>query len=452
MRPMRLGLLAALIFVVMAPAAMAQRLPPSGGGSNSAAANGKAPTVDSGARKQGMADAPAIVQAAGIDCQVSDARFAGQGPKDPKTGVQPKVYEVACGPGSIGFMLQTNGTAAPNLFSCLVVNYPADGKPNPNNACILPTNYDMTAAIAALAQKAKMPCTPTQLRGIGQTPTNTLVEAMCANGAGYIITGSVPLSTAKDAQAMNCLGYDAANVNVKCALGSPQTRITLADAFGAKATPPCAVKDRRYLGLLTDGTEGYEYACSDGKGVIVKVNTQGAVTETLNCANVAPGSCTLTDSRAATAEQAGLYTKLAKAAGSNCEVSRYAVFPQKGDKEVVELVCGDGAGAIGMFPATGKGTVYDCGHALLAGYRCSLGKPDYTALTNDLKKFDKKDCTVSEIATPKKAEDGTFRLEVACADGLPGYVINYTDPTTPKEAVACNFAGTCTLPTNKKKG
>ena len=54
MRPMGLGLLAALIVAVMAPAAAM------------AAPAVKAPPVDAAARKQGMADTPAILQAAGI--------------------------------------------------------------------------------------------------------------------------------------------------------------------------------------------------------------------------------------------------------------------------------------------------------------------------------------------------------------------------------------------------
>ena len=199
MRPMRLGLLAALIFAVMAPAAMAQRLPPPGGGT----APAKAGTVDAAARKAGMADAPAVIQANNIDCQVSDARLAGKGSKDPKTGITPSVYEVACGANAIGYMIQTNGTQPATVFSCLVVNYPADMKPNTGNACILPANQDLTAGVAALAAKAKVPCTPNGVRGIGQTSANTIVEMSCPNGAGYIITASVPLSVTKDAQALN---------------------------------------------------------------------------------------------------------------------------------------------------------------------------------------------------------------------------------------------------------
>ena len=200
------------------------------------------------------------------------------------------------------------------------------------------------------------------------------------------------------------------------------------------------------------GDPTYEVSCNDGKGYIYKITTTGTVASTLDCAKVPGGTCTLTDTRAATAEQAGLYTRLAKTAGSSCQVSKYAVFPQAGDKEVVELVCGDGNGAIGLFPATGKGTVLDCGHALIAGYKCTLGKADYADLTADLRKFDKKECTVSSTGVPLKAPDGTIRLEVACSDGLPGYMVQFADPQTAKDVTACTFSGNCVLPTNKKKG
>jgi hypothetical protein len=440
MRPFGLGLLAAFMVALAAPAAAL------------AAPAAKAPTVDKAQREAGMKEAPAVVQAAGLNCQVSDARKAGTAPPDKKTGSPGgSVYEVACGEGSIGYLIQTSGTNPPTVFSCILANYPGDMKP-PTSPCILPANENLMPAVQKLAANAKTPCVPDKVRGIGQTATQTVVEVSCPGGSGYIIMASAPLDVSKGGQAQNCLGYDAATTNIKCELNPAAARVAVEDKFAGAANVGCTVKDRRYIGLLTDGTEGYEFACQDGKGYVVKVNAQGAIASSIDCSKLVGGGCQLTDTRAAQAEQAGLYTKLAKNAGSNCAVERYAVFPAKGDEEVVELVCQGGNGAIGMFPATGKGTVLDCGHALLAGYKCSLGKADYTALTDDLKKFDKKDCQVSQVGAPLKGADGSMRLEVACADGLPGYMITYTSPSSPKEAIGCTFAGNCTLPTNKKKG
>lgn len=444
MRPFGLGLLAALMVALAAPtAALAQRAPA-----------GKAPapaSISADARKQGMAEAPPLVQAAGLNCQISDARLIGKAAADKKTGsLGSSLYEVACGQGAMGYLLQTSAAGAPNVFSCLEANYPADPTQKAPNPCLLPGNADPKAAIAPLLTKAKVTCPIDKVRGIGQTKTNTLIEVECTGGAGYILTASAPLDASKDATAANCLAYDAAEGNIKCVLATPQQRLTMVDAIAQKAGNGCAVKDRRFVGVFTDGTEGYEVSCNDGKGYIYKVNAQGGIAQTLDCAKVPGGTCTLTDTRSALAEQAGLYTKLAKNSGSSCNVERYAVFPAKGDLEVVELVCTGGNGAIGMFPATGKGKVLDCGHALLAGYKCTLGKAEYTSVTADLQKLDKKDCTVSQVGQPLKSADGTMKLEVACADGLPGYMITYTDPSTPKEAVGCRFAGNCSLPSNKK--
>ncbi|HEX2818057.1 MAG TPA: hypothetical protein VHN39_16815, partial [Phenylobacterium sp.] len=363
-----------------------------------------------------------------------------------------KVYEVACGEGSVGFIAMANVTGPPVLLSCVLNNYPADMSAAPPNPCILPTNADLRPAMVAFAKKAKVPCDPDRIRGIGANASSTFYEVSCPDGAGYIVIGaSSPLDVGKPATMANCLAYDATDTALKCMLNPPAKRLAAEDHIASLANK-CEPKDRRYIGLLTDNTEGYEFACGDGKGYIYKINSTGAVAETLDCAKVSAGNCTLTDTRAATAEQAGLYSKLAKNAGSTCQVTKYAIFPTAGDKEVVEMVCGDGAGAIGMFPATGKGMVLDCGHALVAGYKCTLGKVDYAGLTADLRKFDKKECTVSSVGQPLKAPDGTIRLEVACSDGLPGYMIQFADPQNPKEAVACSFAGNCVLPTNKKKG
>src|ERR1700761_1962775 len=194
MRPMRLGLfatlIAALVAVVMAPA-MAYAAGP--------------PSVSSDARKAGMADAPALVQAAGLPCQVSDARLAGKTQPDKKTGsLGATVYEVACGANSIGFLIQTNGTGAPQAFSCIGSNYPADMS-KPTAPCILPANLDLLPAIDALAAKNNAPCAPTKIRAIGQTSANTLFEAACADGHDFVMSGTVPLDVSKPITIINCL-------------------------------------------------------------------------------------------------------------------------------------------------------------------------------------------------------------------------------------------------------
>ncbi|WP_309604555.1 hypothetical protein [Phenylobacterium sp.] len=439
MRPIRLGLLAALIIAVMAP------------GAAMAAGKTAASVVSDASRKAGMAEMPALIAAGNIPCTLSDARLIGKAAPDKKTGSPgSSLYEVACGAGNMGYLIQAAVGSPPNAYSCLEANYPADPAIKAANPCLLAGNTDPLSLIGPLLSKAKVPCTPEKARGIGQTKTSTLFEVACPGGTGYIVTGSGPLDLAKPATATNCLAYDDAQSSIKCILYPPAARLVVVDHFAQLANNGCTIKDRRYVGLfISDGTEGYEVACTDGKGYIYKVNGQGGIASILDCAKVAAGGCTLTDTRAATAEQAGLYTKLAKAAGSSCQVSRYAVFPSRGTDEVVELVCGDGVGAIGMFPAVGKGQVLDCGHALVAGYRCTLGKSDYSGLTADLRKFDQKECAVSAVGQLLKAPDGSFRLEVACSDGLPGYMIGYTNPTTPKEAIGCRFAGSCVLPTNK---
>src|SRR5262249_33744257 len=108
MRPKVLGLAVALIVAALAPAAAVISAPK------------EAPAVSDAQRKQGMAEAPAVVQAAGLPCQVSDARFVGKVPEDKKKGTPASsFYEVACGPGAMGFVIQAPAGGSPSAFSCI---------------------------------------------------------------------------------------------------------------------------------------------------------------------------------------------------------------------------------------------------------------------------------------------------------------------------------------------
>ena len=439
MRPKVLGLAAALLVAALAPAAVIS-------------APKEAPKVSDAQRKQGMAEAPAIVQGAGLSCQVSDARFVGKTAEDKKAGKPAQTfYEVACAPGTMGYVLQATVGAPTVAFSCIEADTPPEpGKP-PSLPCVLPGNADPKASLAPLMAQVGTQCTPTQARGIGQTKNQSFYEVACQEGTGYVVIGSSPFDPSKGVQAQNCLNFDDGTGNIKCALTDKAARLAVVDRLVQGAKNNCAIKDRRFVGTSTDGSDFYETSCQDGKGYIFKV-AKGTLAQTWDCAHAMTilGGCQLTDARQAQSDEAALYTRLAKNAGSSCQVSKYAEFPMKGNDEVVELLCANGQSAIGIFPATGKGQVLDCGHSLVAGYKCSLGKADYSSLTEDLRKFNQKTCTVSNARPAARTQKGTILVEVSCADGLPGSMIEYnTAPVSAIAATGCRFAGNCQLPTNK---
>lgn len=436
--PKAIGLLMVLLAATLSPAAAVSQK------------KAAAPAVSEASRKSGMAEAPAVIQAAGLGCQLSDARKIGE---DKKT--KTAYYEIACAPGAMGYVLQAPAGAAPTVYSCIEANTPpAPGQP-PSAPCMLPGNSDPKAVLGPMLKAAGVDCLPEQARGIGQTKSATYLEVACQGGQGYIVMGSVPFDSAKPVQPQNCLMYDDAETNIKCALADKASRMAAVDKYIAAANNGCVVKDKRFVGVSKDNSTFYEASCQDGKGYIYKVSAAGALAETYECAKATSilGGCTLTDARQAQNEQAALYTRLATNAGGKCDVEKYALFPTRNPREeVVEMVCKGGPGAIGIFPAGGKGQVVDCGRAPVAGYKCSLGADNtgYSSLTADLKKFNYNSCEVSNSRVVGKTEKGTTYVEVACADKLKGYMIEYqsTPTVTAVQAIGCAFAGNCKLPGN----
>jgi hypothetical protein len=417
----------------------------------SALAQGKkaAGGVPEAARKAGMEKAPAVLTAAGLPCQLSDARLIGEDKKSKKS-----YYEVACGSGSMGYVLEAPEGGAPTAYSCIEANTPpAPGQP-PSAPCMLTGNANPKALLGPMMKAGGVDCVPKEARGIGQTKSNTYMEVACESGSGYILLASVPFDSAKPVQSQNCLMYDEAETNIKCTITDKASRLAVVDKYVAAANNGCALKDKRFVGLSKDGSTFYEASCQDGKGYIYKADNAGSLKETYDCAKATQilGGCELTDARAALTEQAALYTRLAKAAGSNCDVDKYALFPPKPGEEDVELVCKDGRGAIGVFKVGGKGSqVLDCGHAPVAGFKCTMTKDaGYAALTADLKKFNLNSCEVSNSRLVGKTEKGTTYVEVACADKLKGYMIEYqpTPTVSAIQATGCAFAGNCKLPGN----
>ena len=451
MRPIVIGLLAAVMAATMLPAAAL-----------AATAPAKTPPVDPASIKAGMAAAPGVITGAGIDCNLANARLLGKS-ADPKTKVSSSYYELAC-KNQEGFIVAVAEKpltpTPPQIFTCLE----AANNPKSGAQCLLPENADPKQGLAALIAKDQPSCQLSNARAIGQTNdrTMTVFEVACQGGMGYVIQSSFPVTVAKPATFIPCFGIPAGSP-MTCTLTDAASMSGYIDSLATKMGKPCVVKDRRYVGATADGASFFEVACQDGKGYMIETAANGDVKPGIDCtvADAIGGGCSLTNAREAQTEQDGLYSRLAHGAGFACDVNRYAPFNVAvPNHEVVELACANRPdGAIGIFPATASDytKILDCAHSELAGYRCSFTKPDAAlpSLTADLNKLGKTSCVVSAERIVGITTDQLGYLEVACADGNAGYLISYSMPAeTPKEAIVCTLAkgvlGGCQLPGNKK--
>ncbi|MDP3853045.1 hypothetical protein [Phenylobacterium sp.] len=439
MRSFGIALAAVLAVLALAPEAVSQ--------------GKKAAGIDEKARTQGMAEAPALAKTAGVACSVTDARFIGK-TDDKKAKTSISYYEIDCDQG-LGFIVSAPSAGAPSVFTCIEANTPqADGKPS-SLPCKLAGNADPKSDLAPLLAAGKAQCVPEQVRGIGQTATATYLEVACQGSAqGFIVKASAPVDAAKPVEATDCLLYDESESNIKCTLRDKAARLTVIDAYVAVAANGCTIKDKKYVGVSQSGSTFFEAACTDGKGYMYKIDG-GKFTQAIECskATMMMGGCTLTDAKEAVTEQNGLYTRLAKAANFNCDVSKYAPFPAAAGKDIVELACSNRPdGGVGVFGGPkDKPQVIDCARAPIAGYRCSFTKPEagYKTVTADLKKLGKMECEVSATRFIGRTAKGTGYFEVACSDGLKGYIMEYQPETLDAlNAVGCALTKDCKLPGN----
>jgi hypothetical protein len=420
------------------------------------AADKPATTVTADQRAAGMKAAPDLAKAAGLPCTVADARMIGSGTGADK--VKASYYEVACKEGGGYVLVVKDKVPTPTYFDCLMTGAPGpDGKPG-MLACALPANANPAAVLQPLLTQAGSPCTVDKGRYIGSTTDKNLYEASCKDGQGYVLVepkaGGAPV-------AQNCLAYASQGGGISCTLTTQAQELSEVDSLAA-ASGKCAIKDRRYVLTAADGTDYFEVSCSDGKGYMLHADKTGKLAEVVPCATAAyvGGGCTLTDSRQAMTQQTGIYTDLAKKAGFDCTVSKYADFPaSNANQEVVEVACSNRPdGGVGVFPTHGAPKVYDCVRALAEGYKCSYTPESavYPKLTAELKAMGKGSCVVNGARAFGHSAPGDDFIEVSCSDGGPGWVIDI-EPNGRTEAdglrncaqAASLGNGGCQLPSKK---
>jgi hypothetical protein len=428
-RPIGFGLAVALLFSALA-------------GASSASAAPKAP------------DAASLVQQAGLPCTITASRFIDKGTL--ADGVEVSFYEVACQEGFGWVVISRSKAPLVDTLDCLSADRPGPDKKPSKIACKLPANANPTASLTPFMTKAGRNCVVNQARVIGNKPTQTVFEVACQSGAGFIL--QIPRAAGGELEAVSCMGYDQVDVGVKCQLTTPEQRAAGISQLVATSGKPCTVKGQRYVGATKDNVDVVEVACTEGKGYILEIDNSGKLKSEIDCMNSA--DCTLTDTRAAQTEQNGVYAKLAKKAGFDCDVSKYAAFPtDKPGLEVVELQCSNRTdGGVGIFQTGASGRVLDCVRAQTEGYHCTFTKEEavYPGLTAQLVAKGKASCVVSGARGLAHTAEGEELVEVACSDGGPGWVLDYPpNATQPGSLLNCvaaaKFGAACELPTNVTK-
>jgi hypothetical protein len=404
-------------------------------------------------RDQGMKEAPAALEAAHVPCTLTDAAFIGKSGKS-------SVYEVACKEG-LGYMVIGAGDAATPAkgYDCLTT------LGNPSLTCRLPGNADPKQAMAPLVAAAGATCTIKDARAIGSTGSGeSYYEVACQQGPGFILA-KAPAGTTPPVSVTPCIEAMGGS-NITCKLTTKADIVASIAKLAAQSSKPCEVSDVRYVGSSSaTGETFYEVACGTAAGFMIQTNKAGAYQAAIDCANASgiAGGCKMTDSTKAETQEANLYTGLSKAGGFNCDVSKYRFIGMSPDPkaEVVELACKNRPdGAVALFPVDSKikATFTDCVRATKYGdaAACKLTSPTpiFAKFSAGLAARGRASCKVSG-ARYIGASAGDDFIETACADGGPGWVIEFTPADDVKSLLSCGQAKaaglTCTLPTNVGK-
>ena len=416
-----------------------------------------AKTIDKDQRARGLKEAPAAVQNAGVACTVTDGYYLGESTQKTPAGKEYKasIIEAACKEG-LGYMIVTGppGEKA-TAYDCLAT------QDNASLACRLPANADPKQGLAPLLAAAGDPCTVKEARYVGSSPSGqTFYEVACQEGDGYVLqttTGAAPKGTA-------CL--ETADTNLACKLTTKSASIAPIARLAAQSGKPCQVSDARFVGAsATTGERYYEVACGAQPGFVIETDAKGAFKVAVNCgaASGIGGGCKMTDSTQAQTQEAGTYTGLAKAGGFNCDVTKYRVIGMLAQpkSEVVELACSNRPdGTVALFPdqAGAKAKFVDCirGAQYGANGACELTSltPIYAKYSAALAARGRSSCKVTGARWLGHSPENTDYIETACADGNPGWVIEFTPSDSVKTLLSCGQAKSaglsCKLPTNTK--
>src|SRR3569833_2771601 len=283
MKFLRLGIAAAMAMALCGQLAQAAGVPTK---------------MDQKIHDQSVKDAPALVQASGLKCDVTDAYLLGGG--DEKVNgksYKSSIYEIACGMGGMGYVFKSAPGTDAVFYDCLSLqtqaakNAAAAPAPNPKDkkaaaaaessstTCgLLPANADPKQGLKAWLTEGGVTC-PTLDQGawLGSSTADKInvYEAKCG-GVGYLMITPMPGSP-KKLDVEPCIKSDL--LGLKCTLTTEAEMDKPVFAAAAQANKPnCMPTKARWV--VTDNTTGndfYEVGCADGKSsFMIRMDSNGA--------------------------------------------------------------------------------------------------------------------------------------------------------------------------------
>lgn len=304
-----------------------------------------------GQKEQGLANAPAVLQRAGVACTVTDALYTGEGNKpmpDGKT-VKAQTYEVACQEG-LGYLVDRPETIAAaasaplKAVDCLAAE--AGGY-----QCTLTPKPQRVAYVASIAGTSGRQCAVSDARAMGSNATgSTFYEVACGSAPGYVME----VKGGRVARAIDCL--EAAGIGGGCKLTSAQAVLEAKEGQFLQtlraANVNCQGDEFRLIGKDTrNNRDVVEFKCSDRAGGLVAFIPQqaGGQVTAFDCIEAEGRAikCQLT-----TREQ--IMAQLTRAlASENCPVVNYAVLGASATEgEVLEVACTGRSGMIVDMPTS----------------------------------------------------------------------------------------------------
>ncbi len=444
--------------------------PPAAPKSDKPAAPRPAPVTDDDIRR-GMKEAPAVVAAAKVPCEIVDARYVADASAshDGKT-VKGKAYEVACSTNQ-GFFLIAFQDGKTDVTNCNKAE--ALHAQNPANPlCALKGNRINHYWLTPLAKTVTPDCNVGKARWIAPNSAGDKVfyELLCKTGVSGIY--AIPNYDAADQTVgyMNCLKVE--GTPLKCELSDRARTVEALTPTAEDAKDGCTVSDMRYIGSAR-AQDYYEVGCATPPGFVMVLDDKGQFQGAVGCDKAAAiGGCKFTDMAAVTAEAHARAeanrTKYAAAldkAGIDCSGDTFARIGAQTDtgRDVVEFKCPEQPNGLMAFVPAAKPDApfesFDCFTARMKALPCKLTtEEDLLARLKVIARASKSinpDCELDTARYAFMTGDGRLITELACINKRGYIAVLDAKRTVFSPAVPCDVAAKsekvpekCTIPGN----